>query len=406
MATKQPTFLARFGARPLPRAALEEWARTPPAYTSWWARALGAMFLSGRVTLTTQGVPNRTDLNRVCKEANFNQHLAERVGQFLLAGAVLQRDGHGTGIVAGPNAARFWSGERAALAAVATAAVVNLIQEHTGHVIYRPQLAIHAHLIEFLKLFFHHWNGLSLVEDQLGPAMHALASLPAAELKAQCRELALDQHVAGGWHWWLDQRGQVALRSALYCAEWAGRAGDEQPARIVPTPLGLAMLGLGPLPESEPLSTELRVLPNLAVFAGAGRPLEELALLCRHCKIQRLDRVLEFQIDRKRLQQTSGNAPAGSTLRALFAEQEPLPATVLDALGTRSVLSGTVGYRICHALIKPPSEEVLQAIRQHPRLKGFIEAGAPPGYLLLKPTANPATFLQRCQELGLKLEQL
>ncbi len=31
---------------------------------------------------------------------------------------------------------------------------------------------------------------------------------------------------------------------------------------------------------------------------------------------------------------------------------------------------------------------------------GYLEPGAPPGYLLLKSRANPANFVRRCQELG------
>jgi hypothetical protein len=53
--------------------------------------------------------------------------------------------------------------------------------------------------------------------------------------------------------------------------------------------------------------------------------------------------------------------------------------------------------------VQPESAEVLDAIRQHSRLKGYLEAGAPKGYLLIKQQSNPSNFVQRCKELGFKV---
>ena len=50
--------------------------------------------------------------------------------------------------------------------------------------------------------------------------------------------------------------------------------------------------------------------------------------------------------------------------------------------------------------IKPESPEALAAIREHPRLKGYLEPGAPPGYLLLKSRSDPDNFVLRCRDLG------
>jgi hypothetical protein len=165
------------------------------------------------------------------------------------------------------------------------------------------------------------------------------------------------------------------------------------------------MLGLGSLPPAAVLPADLHVLSNLSVLAGAGRPVEELAVLVRHCKVKRFDQVFEYQLDRKRFRDASANAAPAKELGELFRGLE-LPDTVADLLQTRSAMTGTVKYRQCSALIQPSSEEVRDAIRKHPQLKGFIEAGAPPGYLLLKPSSNPLTFLQRCQDMGLTLKEL
>ena len=51
-------------------------------------------------------------------------------------------------------------------------------------------------------------------------------------------------------------------------------------------------------------------------------------------------------------------------------------------------------------------EEVLAAIRAHPSLKGYIEPGAPPGYLLIKPQSDPDNFVLRCQTLGFNVKRL
>jgi hypothetical protein len=77
-----------------------------------------------------------------------------------------------------------------------------------------------------------------------------------------------------------------------------------------------------------------------------------------------------------------------------------LPSTVADLLSTKPKAGGTVGIRWCCALVKPESPEVLAAIREHPQLKGYLEPGAPPGYLRIKSSSRPDHFVRRCQDLG------
>jgi len=50
--------------------------------------------------------------------------------------------------------------------------------------------------------------------------------------------------------------------------------------------------------------------------------------------------------------------------------------------------------------------DVLNAIREHRRLKGYLDAGAPPGYLLIKQHSNPVNFMVRCRELGFTVEAM
>ena len=56
--------------------------------------------------------------------------------------------------------------------------------------------------------------------------------------------------------------------------------------------------------------------------------------------------------------------------------------------------------------VRKTDTEVLAAIREHPPLKGYLEPGAPPGYLLIKSRSDPANFIRRCQDLGFKVETL
>ena len=74
-------------------------------YGSYWYRAVACLLLSGRLKANADGYPNRTDVNRACKEANFNQYLCERVARFLIAAEVTQPNREGR-YGEGPNAAR------------------------------------------------------------------------------------------------------------------------------------------------------------------------------------------------------------------------------------------------------------------------------------------------------------
>ena len=67
--------------------------------------------------------PNMTDVNRVGKEANFNQYLTERVGTFLVASDVIRFDRQNR-YEAGPNLAAFWDHDEAKLPAITRQAVV------------------------------------------------------------------------------------------------------------------------------------------------------------------------------------------------------------------------------------------------------------------------------------------
>jgi hypothetical protein len=403
--TRLPESLQRFVARQTTRPvtdlgdgdAMEP--RSP--YGSYWYRAVACILLSGRVQAKHDGTPNMTDVNRVGKEANFNQYLTERVGTFLVASDVVRFDRHGR-YEAGPNLAAFWDRDGARLPAVTRQAVARLVGHRTGHPLWHPKAPEDWCLIGLLSLWFMCFRGLALVESEVGQVLHDFTRLPQDDLVRAARglRLAADGVDVAGWQLKLDARGQKALVAALYTSEWAYYAEHETTGWWFASPTGLAMLGLGPPPPMPELATVLKVQPDLSVFAGAGLGRETLVPLFRRATIKRIDQVYEFRLDRKRLAGSpSGSAP-GEELREALRALEPLPPSVADLLATKSKVGGQVGIRWCSALVKPESPEVLAAIREHPQLKGYLEPGAPPGYLLLKSRSNPDNFVRRCQDLG------
>jgi hypothetical protein len=128
--------------------------------------------------------------------------------------------------------------------------------------------------------------------------------------------------------------------------------------------------------------------------------------LFRHAIIKRIDQVFEFQLDRRRLSESSSSTSPGDELRTALRDLEPLPSTIASLLSIKSQLGGKIGIGLCSALVRTESAEMLEAIRKHPRLKGYLEPGAPPGYLLIRHNSDPYNFVHRCRELGFEVEEL
>src|SRR5260370_41798722 len=103
------------------------------------------MLRSGRVAAKDSGFPNRTDINRICKEANFNQHFFERTAKLLVAAKVVQAD-RGHRYVEGVNHVAFWK-HRKELTEITRAAVAHLIRDSSSSSYWYPTTAIHHSLI-------------------------------------------------------------------------------------------------------------------------------------------------------------------------------------------------------------------------------------------------------------------
>ena len=91
-------------------------------------------------------------------------------------------------------------------------------------------------------------------------------------------------------------------------------------------------------------------------------------------------------------------------LRDLLGPAGPLPGGVEKLLGGAVPRGGRVTFTHCSGVAIPESEPVAKAIRQHPRLKGYLTPHSPPGFLLIKPDSDPGNFVQRCRELGFEVD--
>jgi hypothetical protein len=409
--SRTPESLRRFVERQTTMPVTSLWKGNPKErrspYGSYWYRAVACILLSGRVQAKVDGDPNMTDVNRLGKEANFNQYLTERVGKFLVAVGAVKVDRHGR-YEAGPNLAAFWDHDVERLRTITRQAVLRLVRQRNGDSSWSPKAIDDSYLIEFLSLFFASFRGLALVESQVGQFFHDFSLLPQDDLiqAAQGLGLGTDAVDVAGWRQRLDAKGQKALVAALSTAEWTYHAGHDTTGWDYASPIGLAMLGLEPPPPTPDLATVFKAQPDLSVFAGAGLAREKLVPLFRYGTIKRIDQVYEFRLDRKRMAGSSSTSSPGEELREVLRELEPLPPTVADLLATKSETSGKVGIRWCSALVTPESPEALAAIREHPQLKGYLEPGAPPGYLLLKSRSNPDNFVRRCQDLGFEVHSM
>ena len=374
-------------------------------YSDYWKRAVAAMLLSGRVKPKNDGSPNRTDVNRICKEANFNQHLFERFGRFLVHANIIEPT-RSRQYQAGQHATGFWNRDVETMREASRRAFLAFVTPHTAYRVWRPTAATVSHLDAFFGAFAQAFKGKALRQDTLGEVFAQFGRLPQGDLHRLAKRITPEiDECECDWTSWLDKPGQEALLMAIYLCHWAYGATYRKQDWIYVSDVARIMLGLQRPPSRERGPTELHVLPNLCVLAGSDLPPEKLVPLFRACKIKRIDRVLEFQLNKRRLAETPASGNAASQLRAILKELEPLPATVESLLGTRPT-TGKVRIRGCSALVKPEDAEVLDAIRKHRRLKGYLEGGAPPGYLLIRSNSDPHNFVRRCQELGFRVESL
>jgi len=376
-------------------------------YSDYVWKAAACILLSGRIRpKSVDGLPNLTDTNRFCKEANFNQHYLFSMASFLLASEVIEN--HLDSYKKGKQFDAFWGGDLTKLQTVARWGLLTLVQRYTPFHSWRPTLSLHSGLIEFLILFFASFEERALQYDKIGELFLAFSKLPEKELIALAKYLAIPYTDLSVYQWenWLDPKGQEALIRALFDAGWAYVDQQQKIDWFFLSRTGRIILGLDSPPPKLLKAEDFRVLPNLCVFAGADLPMERLIPLFRYCRIKRIDRIFEFQLDRKAMNEMPSRTSAGRELLNLLKELEPLPSGIRSLLEEKPEIEGILRIQACSAIVKPENPAMLSTIRNHNKLKGYIDPGGPPGYLLVKSTSNPVNFIRRCQEYGFEVKPL
>src|SRR6516225_6166819 len=110
-------------------------------YCEYWRRAVAAMLLSGRIAAKYDGFPNMTDVNRICKEANFDQYLFEATSRFLVTAKIIQPDKQGSGYKPAKFSGAFWNHQLQPLRETARQAFLELVQQFTPFRVWRPTVA-------------------------------------------------------------------------------------------------------------------------------------------------------------------------------------------------------------------------------------------------------------------------
>jgi hypothetical protein len=372
-------------------------------HSEFWWRATACVLLSGRVRPKwAKKLPNLTDLTRFCKDANFNQNYFQNAAEFLVAGDVVSAN-FNEDYQPGKCFEDFWSRDFRRIKTVAQKALISLFGRLTPFHSWRPTLLFDG-VFALLGAFFAALEGRALPASQIGKSLLAFSKLPERELASfmEDRDIPFDE---SNWESWLDDKGQTALMNALYIAAWAFETTMAKQDWFCLSQTGRVMLGLEPAPPASPEVKDFKVLPDRSVLAGIDLDAKTLAVLFRHCRTKRIDRILEFCVDAPALKEMPSTASPGLELLNVLKPCAPLPATVLDILEDRvPARGGLVLFRSCRGLIKIENPELLSLIRTHPRLKGYLDRGAPAGYLIIKDGADPRRFIERCQQHGFEVK--
>ena len=388
----------------------QEYADYP--YSEFWYKAVAGILLSGRVKAKNDGYPNMTDVNRVCKQANFNQYYFEGAAKFLIKTKIIsQEDGfRNKNYCKGENFDTFWGQGLAKMQTITKDSLLDFVQENTGYGVWRPTFANHSSLIEFLEVFFKSFEGLALPEKKIGNIFLEFCKLSIDDITPLLKISGTEKesYHFGQWKDWLDKKGQEALLSALYSVRWVYVMDQDNKKWVYFNQIGRMMLGFESPPSPPEQNKEFKVLPNLNIKAGVDIPIENLATLFRYCKITKIAPVCEFQLDKKTMKEVPTKTSAVEELQETLLDLDPLPPEVNAFFETQQQhpVGGVLRMRYCSAIVRPDNPELIPVIRSHPKLKWYIEPNSPKGYLLIKSESNPYNFIQRCKEFGFEVKSL
>ena len=373
-------------------------------YSEFYWKPVACALLSGRVRARQQDQqPNRTEMERFCKQANFNQRYFDGVAQFHVASGVIKA--RFDKYEQGPHFDDFWSGDLDRLQSTARDGIVALIRKFTPFQAWRPTLSFDD-VVDFLKAFFTAFEGKGLLCDKIGGAWLRFTQLPEKELKMWLRTPGLNLTTLSACNWiqWLDVKGQSALTNTLYAAGWAYSMEKDKREWFCLSSLGKVMLNLAVAPPRPPVVMEFKVVSDFTVLAGADLPVATLIPIFRYCRLKGMDNVLTFKLDKQSMRDLPSSTTAEQELLGALRPCEPLPLTVTQFLGGDPATGGVMHFKYCRGLVRVKDPAVLAALRSHPKLKGYIDRGGPPGYLIIKDASDPNNFVLRCREHGFEVK--
>ena len=359
-------------------------------YSEYWWKAVVFMLLSGRIKSTyNRNLPNLTDVNRVCKEGNFNLYYFRIHAEFLIASEVLNATSDDR-YVPGKRFEDFLSRNLTRIKEVAHHGLVSAIGGIISSQSSRPKLVVYDGAVTFLQRFFMALDGKSLRAERIGQAFRDFSMLPENESARV----------------WLDATAEKALIDAIFICGWAYQVKKKGEEWFYLNHTGRVMLGFEEPPQIPEESKDLKVMPDLSILAGIDLPVETLATLFRYCRIKLIRPIVTFQLDAKVMATVPRTTPAVEELSRILEQCSPLPSAVAVFLNKENRQGGEVQYLSCQGLIRVEDMEVLKRIKAHPKLKSYLAQGGPQGYLIIKDGTNLFNFLQRCEDHGFEVKPM
>ena len=363
---------------------------------------VASLLLSGRISPTSKMLPNKSEAIRWCKAANFNQYLFEWLSTFLVTSNILE-----CGINRfhrGKNADALNQRDLDACRRAFFTAFITILDNRTPFRSYRSSIPQQSGFETFLKAFARAFQGLAIPADALAKVAADFSALPANEIR-KAAGVGEGEHVAD--RQWFDDKGQEAFIYAIYSADAFTGVKDAQGRDWLYVSSDLeVILGMAKVKAPETTTKEFVVQSDLTVIVSCDHSLETLSTLQQFATIVSKGKILTFKLEPKAIKEASAKPESlKNFLTMLESHQNELPSTV------RSLLSGATDrgdlgkavIRGCRAIIKPETPELLNAIRNHSRLKGYLLSDAPPGYLLIKEKSDPFNFIKRCRECGFEI---
>jgi hypothetical protein len=168
----------------------------PPLYPycEYWRRAVAGMLLCGRIAPKNDGLPNMTDVNRICKEANFDQYLFEATGRFLIAAKIIRPNEKRSRYEPAKFSEAFWNHQLRCLQEAARQGFLEVVQQFTPFRVWRPTLAVSSMLDGLVTLFATAFAGLAVPRDQAGNVFLEFSKLPSRDLIDLGKQAGLKAH--------------------------------------------------------------------------------------------------------------------------------------------------------------------------------------------------------------------